>query len=159
MFGRLTAIERAEDVNGKSRWKCRCECGAEVLVRTASLRSETNKTRSCGCLRKEVTAENHFTHRLKNHKMYDTWYGMNQRCSNSFHRSFENYGGRGISICDEWIDGPTNFIKWCETQEPIPEGYTLDRINNDGNYFPNNCRFASRKEQDTNKRERKDKRK
>ena len=105
-------------------------------------------TKSCGCLVGKNT-----THGLKSNRFYDTWYGMLQRCTNPNHKAYKNYGGRGITVCEEWLD-IKNFVAWAESTHPNIEGYSLDRINGNGNYEPNNCRWADRITQNTNQRKR-----
>ena len=105
---------------------------------------KVGNTKSCGCLRGEL-------HGLKGHKLYGTWRQMVQRCTNSKHKNYKNYGGRGIIICEEWLD-IKKFIAWAESTHPNIEGYTLDRIDNDKGYNPDNCRWADRITQAVNKR-------
>ena len=100
------------------------------------------QTRSCGCFA---------THGLGSNKFYQTWYGMLQRCTNLEHRSYKWYGARGITVCEEWQD-VTNFVAWAESTHPNMEGYTLDRINNDKGYSPENCTWSDKTTQAINKR-------
>ena len=101
-------------------------------------------TKSCGCLNGDA-------HGLTSHRFYKTWYGMLQRCTNPNHKDYKNYGARGITVCEEWLD-VTNFIAWVESTHPNIEGMTLDRIDVDGNYEPNNCRWADASTQNANQR-------
>lgn len=156
-FTRLKVIEKIPGKPRVSRWRCICDCGNIHDANSAELKK--GKTKSCGCLRKELAKENVkkslekvITHGLANHRFYHTWHQMNKRCNNPKCNGFENYGGRGIIVCDEWKYDPVEFLTWCDSQESIPKGYTLDRINTDDNYRPENCRFVSMKEQERNRR-------
>ena len=120
-------------------------CGVEFKAQTGDINNRT--TISCGCQRK-INSQN-ILHGLTKHPLYDTWRNMIKRCTNPKDRGYKNYGGRGISVCMEWLD-VKNFIQWAEPT--YIEGYTLDRINNDGNYEPSNCRWADRTTQALNKR-------
>lgn len=148
-FNRWSVIGRAHNRGSKAFWLCECECGNKREVSGDALRN--NRSLSCGCLQREVAAKEKLDHGFWNHKFYPTWNGMVARCYNGESTSFNNYGGRGIKVCEEWRHDPTVFCEWCDNQD-IPKGYTLDRINNDGNYEPSNCRFASKKEQQHNTR-------
>lgn len=99
-------------------------------------------TKSCGCFA---------THGLSSNKFYKTWYGMLQRCNNPKIKAYKDYGGRGITVCEEWLD-VANFVAWAESTHPNMEGYTLDRINNDKGYSPENCRWADTTTQAINQR-------
>lgn len=154
-FGRLTVIELAPKPwrGASSDWLCRCDCGAETIGCSGSL--VRGITRSCGCIRRErITAAN-TTHGLVGTAEYQSWSAMKARCTNSNDPAYPRYGGRGISVCDRWQKfenfladmGPRpggNAIPWSERT-------TLDRIDNDGNYEPGNCRWADWATQRTNK--------
>ena len=105
----------------------------------------TGDTKSCGCVNLRIT------HGLRVNKFYQTWYGMLQRCTNTMRQDYKNYGGRGIIVCEEWLD-IKKFIAWAESTHPNIEGYTLDRIDNDKGYNPDNCRWADRTMQSVNQR-------
>ena len=147
-FGRLTVIERVGNTKSRAaRWKCRCSCGKEKIVTGSHLLS--GATQSCGCLWSDVVKKNlpYYS------KIYSAWHGIKRRCFNPNFKSYSNYGGRGITICDEWND---DFQAFYDYVSKLPhfgeEGYTLDRINNDGNYEPNDLRWATVKEQLRNRR-------
>lgn len=120
-------------------------CGKEFETQLNSIKRGI--TRSCGCQRKGINT----THNLKSHKFYDTWHNIKSRCYNINNKDYKNYGGRGITICDEWLD-IKNFTKWTDMTYPHIEGYTLDRIDNSKGYSPNNCRWADAITQAHNKR-------
>jgi hypothetical protein len=120
-----------------------CACGSRVTKRRAFV--ESGKTRSCGCLKAEGTRK---THGQKGSRTYETWKAMRQRCLNPRNPSYPRYGGRGITICDRWL----SFENFLTDMGERPEGKSLDRINNDLGYSPNNCRWATNKEQSRNRR-------
>lgn len=121
-------------------------CGThwETMVRFV----KSGKIRSCGCQNINVTG---ITHGLTSNRFYSTWYKMVDRCTNPESISYSQYGARGISVCDEWKEVST-FIRWCVDTHPNVEGLSLDRIDNDGNYHPSNCRWADRSTQAINQR-------
>lgn len=160
VFGRLTILSfvRSGGANKSRVYLCRCICGTELEVSRRSLRAGT---RSCGCLQRDVTAEmgriktsgNH-THGFassKRHPLYSVWSAMRQRCNNPKNRSYRHYGGRGIRVCDQW-NSSDGFVVFLRDMGERPAGTSLDRIDNDGNYEPGNCRWATAKEQGVNRR-------
>lgn len=149
VVGRLTVLEFAgRDRGGNIVWKCRCECGNISMVSTARLREK--QTFSCGCYIKDVTSERSITHGRAHTPECEAWRQMKQRCLNKKGRFYRNYGGRGISICQQWMN---SFEAFYADMGPRPsKRHSLDRIDNDGNYEPKNCRWATKKQQSRNVR-------
>lgn len=162
-FGRLRVIERAESTSaGKSRWKCKCECGNEAFVTADDLKS--GHTKSCGCLHREISSSvmasistgktgernNAYRHGGRKTKLYNIWAQMRQRCTNPNHRRYSDWGGRGITVCEEWNDFVV-FRDWA-LSNGYQEGLSIDRKDNDKGYSPDNCRWSTSKEQNNNKR-------
>jgi hypothetical protein len=150
-FGRLVVTGRAEARNGRTQWRCSCDCGSECVVRAECLRAEV--TKSCGCLSRERAAEGNSTHghsRVgKRTKAYHAWASMIKRCTNPHICNWSDYGGRGIVVCDRWRD----FVAFhADMGEPPSPQHSLDRIEVDGNYEPGNCRWATPEDQASNRR-------
>lgn len=147
-FGRLFVLHR--DEGRRLHWICQCDCGEIVSVQSNNLAS--GNTSSCGCLQREKAREyapgGRPTHGMYKTRVYTIWVGMIQRTRNPNIPNWHNYGGRGIRICDRWLRFE-NFL--ADMGEP-PAGLSIDRINNDGNYEPGNCRWATAKEQIHNRR-------
>lgn len=161
-FQRLLVVDRSA-VKAKSRkiyWVCRCDCGEEKVVRSDHLLS--GKIRSCGCLRGEISAQQLYGNNLKEtHRNarrnemtpeYQAWRNMLGRCNGTQKHNYRYYGGRGISVCDRWLDSYSNFLADMGAK-PSPD-HSLDRIDNNGNYEPNNCQWATKKQQSDNRRPR-----
>lgn len=152
-FGRLVAIEPiGRDKQGYVIWRCKCDCGNEKNVSTKCL---GRGTASCGCLARELSTERLTKHGKRYTRLYGVYDGMIDRCNKPNAHEYENYGGRGIKVCDEWMDFD-NFYKWAMENgydESAKHGKcTLDRIDVNGNYEPSNCRFVSMKTQQRNRR-------
>lgn len=146
VFGRLTVLGRFRTTKTRTHWRCRCSCGKYTIVRVDSLTSGTSK--SCGCLAEEL----HITHgHYRNNKhspTYSSWANMKKRCLSSKYPRYRDYGGRGITVCDRWLD----FNLFLEDMGLRPGGMSIDRLDNDGNYEPSNCKWSTPKQQANNRR-------
>lgn len=141
-FGKLTVIRYDHTNKNGAYWLCRCDCGKEKIVCAHSLK--TGHVSSCGCLR--FSADNHSKERL-----YTTWKDMLRRCFNPKCKSYPNYGGRGITVCNEWKSSYLNFKSWA-LHSGYTDSLTIDRIDSNGNYEPSNCRWVTLKVQENNTR-------
>lgn len=150
-YGSLVGISRAAIKNKRTYWNCRCDCGSDCVVDAGHLRS--GHTTSCGCVRRATIGN--LKHGQSKSLEYLIWNGMRQRCSNPKNSHFRYYGGRGIRVCDQWQASFENFIADMGAK-PSPK-HTIDRINNEGNYEPGNCRWATYSQQNKNRRPRKGK--
>lgn len=151
-FGRLTVIsENGRDCIGNVLWLCKCDCGNEVTVKSSMLNN--GHTKSCGCFAKEIVKEKRTIHGKSQTRIYGIWIDMKSRCYNENVKDFSRYGGRGITICPEWLGehGFENFAKW-SFENGYAENLSIDRKDNDKGYSPDNCRWVTQKEQQNNKR-------
>ena len=152
-FGRLVVLEQGSYITpGRPRWRCRCVCGKETIVSSASLLY--GNTTSCGCYRREKQAESgkhHTTHGMSKDRLYYIYYGMRRRCYNPNAIDFPRYGGRGIKICEDWLHSFECFKEWAFSNG-YDESLSIDRIDCNGDYCPENCRWTDLKTQHNNTR-------
>lgn len=155
-FGQLTVLERASEGQGSDPhvcWRCRCSCGNTIVTSGQRLRNGT--VQSCGCFRKvrmsKLSIDSNTTHGKAKTKLYKVFYGMIDRCYNPNNTRYKNYGGRGIRICPEWLDNFPAFYAWAMAHG-YHEGLSIDRIDNDQGYSPQNCRWTNVEQQNRNTR-------
>ncbi|MGG0718677.1 hypothetical protein ABE096_13930 [Robertmurraya massiliosenegalensis] len=157
-FGRLLVIKRVENIDKGSRWLCKCDCGNEKVIRRTHLMS--GNTKSCGCFSKEISSErgnkSKIGDRTRTHgdfgtKLYGVWAGMKRRCYNPQTKHYTDYGGRGIKMCHEWKESYNVFKKWA-LANGYKEGLSIERIDVNKHYCPENCKWIPLSEQNSNKR-------
>ena len=153
-FGRwLVLSERGRTKQGTVMWRCRCDCGNKKTISGTVLRQ--GLSRSCGCLCRESCVRNgkaHFKHGLMGTPAYQSWIAMKSRCYNPKAFGYKDYGARGITVCQRWRNKQDGFQNFLRDMGPRPAGHTLDRKKVNGNYEPDNCRWATAKQQQNNRR-------
>lgn len=153
-FGRWTVLRlhhiKINKNNKRTRyWLCECECGNKKVVNATHLKNGTSL--SCGCYAKEMSKKRQITHGLSKTRIYKIWISIKKRCYNEKTIRFENYGGRGIKVCQEWLDDFINFYNWA-VNNGYQENLSIDRIDVNGNYEPSNCKWSNAKCQARNRR-------
>lgn len=153
-FGRLVVIERAgSDKHRRATWRCQCDCGKVRVFYSCNLIN--GRAKSCGCLKNEKLQQRCIVHGKRQSRLYGIWINMKKRCSNPIVHNYHRYGGRGIRVCDEWLHDFQAFYDWSMANgydENAPYGQcTIDRMDNDKGYSPDNCRWVDTATQNQNK--------
>lgn len=148
-FGKLTPVKFFRDSKGRILWECKCDCGNVKIAKAIKLRLKN--VRSCGCLRHESWKKRKCHHSFSKTPTHNSWLSMKSRCYNKSNSSYKDYGGRGIKVCKRWL-GKRGFKNFLDDMNIRPENTTLDRINNEGNYESQNCRWANVDTQARNRR-------
>lgn len=154
VFGRLTVIERDATIShGEARWLCICGCGKYISTKGSRLRS--GECKSCGCYKGEIGRQALSTHGKSRTRLWSVWCSMKDRCYNPKNKSYARYGGRGITICDIWRSDFQSFYDWAMSsgydEHAAYKQCTIDRIDNEKGYFPDNCRWVDAKTQNNNR--------
>lgn len=145
-FDRLIVLEQVPNIGKYTAWRCLCDCGNEKIAKSVDLKR--GHTKSCGCLNREG---GHFTHGMSDGRLYRIWHAMRNRCNNQNSPAYKYYGDRGIHVCEEWENSFESFMEW-SLKNGYKENLTIDRIDNNGEYNPSNCRWVSMAVQNKNKR-------
>lgn len=155
-FGRLIVVEQSRNEKGQLVWNCMCDCGNKTVAKPSHLKSGGKK--SCGCLKREILRERNKKYQstnkqaLSRHPIYGIWIGIKKRCYNKKSKYYKNYGGRGIAMCKGWLEDFKLFYDWA-LENGWDKKLQIDRIDNDGDYEPNNCRFVTHRENTLNRRD------
>ena len=155
-FDRLEVTKLIEKTSGgQLTWECKCDCGNTTKVLGKNLKR--GATRSCGCLHREIATITHTKHghskRGQVSRTYKSWRDMKERCNNPKNHAYKDYGGRGIQVCNSWLDEEVGFSNFLNDMGECPKGMSIDRKNNNGNYEPDNCHYTTPRNQNNNRRD------